>query len=111
MRPHSSCSGGNIIVWPRRGYYSFLAILDFSVGGRFTCAFPAPAGAIDWPNQARPRCRMSLRVATVLGGILLVSPATAQVVQLPSFETFSVQTSVLVPDSGAAYLGGVNRSS
>lgn len=35
----------------------------------------------------------------------------AQVVQLPTFHSFSVSTTVSVPDSGAAYLGGVSRSS
>lgn len=33
-----------------------------------------------------------------------------QVVQLPTFSFFSVATTVSVPDSGAAYLGGVKRS-
>src|SRR4051812_20787869 len=33
-------------------------------------------------------------------------PATT--VQLPSFSVFTVQTSVSVPDRGAAYLGGLN---
>lgn len=33
-----------------------------------------------------------------------------QVVQLPTFSFFSVSTTVSVPDSGSAYLGGVNRS-
>lgn len=47
----------------------------------------------------------------LLLGVLVVGPANAQVVQLPSFHTFTVRTSVLVPDSGNAYLGGVNRSS
>ena len=46
--------------------------------------------------------------------IWLVSPAMTQdvpsVIQLPSFGTFSYSGSVLVPDSGGAYLGGVNRS-
>lgn len=42
---------------------------------------------------------------------LLTTAAHAQVVQLPSLRSFSVRTSVLVPDSGGAYLGGVNRSS
>jgi len=43
---------------------------------------------------------------------LLVSQAArAQVVQLPSMHTFSMSTSVLVPDSGRAYLRGANRSS
>jgi hypothetical protein len=37
--------------------------------------------------------------------------ARAQVVQLPSMHTFSMSTSVLVPDSGRAYLRGANRSS
>ncbi|MCC7085236.1 MAG: hypothetical protein IT427_09540 [Pirellulales bacterium] len=32
-------------------------------------------------------------------------------VQLPTFHYFSVDTTVLVPDRGAAYLGGVNYSS
>jgi hypothetical protein len=42
------------------------------------------------------------------------SRATAQVpttVQLPTFHFFSVSTTVLVPDRGATYLGGVNYSS
>jgi hypothetical protein len=34
--------------------------------------------------------------------------AYAQAVQLPSFHSFSVQTSVLVPDRGSAMLGGVD---
>jgi hypothetical protein len=54
---------------------------------------------------------MILRAAIIAMAILISSSATAQVVQLPSMSTFSVETSVLVPDSGAAYLGGVNRSS
>ncbi len=33
------------------------------------------------------------------------------VVQLPTFSSFSVSTSVLVPDRGSAYLGGVGRAS
>ncbi len=32
-------------------------------------------------------------------------------VQLPTFQFFTVQTTVSVPDSGGAYLGGVGRSS
>ena len=36
--------------------------------------------------------------------------AFSQIVQLPSTGTFSLQTSVLAPDSGAAYLGGNQRS-
>ncbi|MDA1051315.1 MAG: hypothetical protein O3C40_12665 [Planctomycetota bacterium] len=35
--------------------------------------------------------------------------AEAQVVQLPTYHVFSVNTTVSVPDGGAAYLGGVTR--
>ncbi len=39
------------------------------------------------------------------------TPCTwAQTVQLPSFQRFSVNTSVLAPDRGWAHLGGVSRS-
>lgn len=44
---------------------------------------------------------------------VLATTASAQLpttVQLPSFSTFSYSGSVLVPDQGGAYLGGVNRS-
>ena len=34
----------------------------------------------------------------------------AQTVQLPTFHVFSVSTTVVVPDRGTAYLGGVSRS-
>jgi hypothetical protein len=37
--------------------------------------------------------------------------ARGQVVQLPSFNYFTIQTSVLAPDSGRGYLGGVRRGS
>src|SRR4029079_15189739 len=35
--------------------------------------------------------------------------ANAQTVQLPTFHFFTLNTSVLVPDGGDAFLGGVNR--
>ena len=38
------------------------------------------------------------------------SGAHAQIVQLPTFRQFSIGTTVVVPDSGAAYLGGVSRA-
>ena len=38
-------------------------------------------------------------------------PALAQVVQLPTFSVFSIQTSVMAPDRGAAYLGGARAYS
>jgi hypothetical protein len=37
--------------------------------------------------------------------------ASAQVVQLPTFNFFGISTTVSVPDSGGAYLGGVSSSS
>lgn len=57
------------------------------------------------------------RLRFVAFGLLFAgfaSVATAQapsVIQLPSFSTFSYSGSVMVPDSGAGYLGGVNRAS
>ena len=36
--------------------------------------------------------------------------ANAQSVQLPTFHFFTLNTSVLVPDGGDAFLGGVNRA-
>ncbi len=58
------------------------------------------------------------RLQVMLGsGLFLLSCAVAAqgqqqptTVQLPTFSFFTVQTSVLVPDSGAAYLGGITRS-
>ena len=37
--------------------------------------------------------------------------ASAQTVQLPTFSFTTVNTTVLVPDGGAAFLGGINRAS
>jgi len=54
---------------------------------------------------------MSRYLALLLLSGLIAGPAQAQtVVQLPSMHTFTVRTSVLVPDSGGAYLGGVGRA-
>jgi type II secretory pathway component GspD/PulD (secretin) len=38
------------------------------------------------------------------------SLAQGQVVQLPTYGSFSIGTTVVVPDRGATYLGGVNRA-
>lgn len=50
----------------------------------------------------------------ILGLVALVGlfalPASGQTVQLPSYQWFSVNTSVMAPDRGGAYLGGVKRS-
>jgi type II secretory pathway component GspD/PulD (secretin) len=40
----------------------------------------------------------------------MCSAAFGQAVQLPTFQFFTVQTTVSVPDRGAAYLGGVSRA-
>lgn len=54
--------------------------------------------------------------ALALLGLLFVGSPSAVAqgttsVQLPTFNFFTVATSVSVPDGGGAYLGGVNRSS
>jgi hypothetical protein len=60
--------------------------------------------------------RVLVCVLSTLIGLISCKAAQAQgrqlpsVVQLPSFSFFTFRGSVLVPDSGAAYLGGVNRS-
>lgn len=53
-------------------------------------------------------CYLPLALVIVCGGT--ASVAIGQVVQLPSIETFSYSGTVLVPDSGSAYLGGIRRS-
>ena len=56
-------------------------------------------------------CRRGVAVLIVLCGI--VRTATAQLystVQLPTFEQFSMSTTVVVPDRGGVVAGGVNRS-
>ena len=58
---------------------------------------------------------MNVRMFTV--GVLFAGLASqcygqqvAQVVQLPTFQFFSVSTTVSVPDSGSSFLGGVKRA-
>ena len=51
---------------------------------------------------------------SVLAVLLLAGHAQAQggnAVQLPSFQIFSVGTTVLVPDRGSAFMGGISYSS
>jgi type II secretory pathway component GspD/PulD (secretin) len=53
-----------------------------------------------------------LRLAiALLAAATMVTAARGQVVQLPTFNYFTIQTSVLAPDSGRGYLGGVRRGS
>jgi hypothetical protein len=56
---------------------------------------------------------LSLAVGSLLLAQLVDSPSEAhgQVVQLPSYQFFSTDSSVWVPDRGTASLGGVSRSS
>ena len=55
---------------------------------------------------------MSVRGLSLVSLLVGVWTSTlyGQVVQLPTFHYFSVSTSVLVPDRGGAYLGGIRRS-
>ena len=53
---------------------------------------------------------MVTRVACVFSLLTLsTSVGRAQVVQLPTFHYFTVNTTVSVPDRGSVYLGGVKR--
>lgn len=54
-------------------------------------------------------CRL-LPIALLPVALLLTNGdvVSAQVIQLPTFHQFSVGTTVLVPDGGSAYLGGVD---
>ena len=58
------------------------------------------------------RCHFSLCLAvSLLSSASLNSVASAQVtVQLPTFQVTGVSTTVIVPDRGTAYLGGVTHS-
>ncbi|MCY2985046.1 MAG: hypothetical protein NTY15_15590 [Planctomycetota bacterium] len=59
---------------------------------------------------ASSSCRRLICMISIgVFGHLLVGSAKAQVVQIPTVGTFSLQTSVVVPDSGSAYLGGSQR--
>lgn len=49
--------------------------------------------------------------AMAILALLLSGHGRAQVVQLPTTGTFSLQTSVMAPDSGSAFLGGSRASS
>jgi hypothetical protein len=59
--------------------------------------------------------RRFIQNAAAVGAVLLVGAwaacAHGQVVQLPTVGVTSVATTVSVPDRGAAYLGGIGRSS
>jgi hypothetical protein len=50
-------------------------------------------------------------VPLIVVAVLEAGRANAQVVQLPTFNSFGISTTVSVPDSGGAYLGGNSSSS
>jgi hypothetical protein len=52
---------------------------------------------------------MRFFVAT-LSALFFAHTASAQTVQLPTFQFFGVSTSVMVPDNGSAFMGGINRA-
>jgi len=56
---------------------------------------------------------MRTRITTTLVGLLalvsLCEKSSGQTIQQPIFEQIGVQTSVMVPDRGGVYLGGVKR--
>jgi len=45
----------------------------------------------------------------VVGPPLVIDQAAATTVQLPTFSFFSISTTVMVPDSGTGFIGGVGR--
>jgi hypothetical protein len=55
------------------------------------------------------RCGVGYLVLAIV--FALAAEACAQVLQLPSFSSFGVDTTVIVPDSGAARTGSVRRAS
>ncbi len=61
-----------------------------------------------WREIASIAGTFSLGIAVV---VFAAGPLRGQVVQLPSWRVFSVNTSVLVPDQGTAWLGGVSSGS
>jgi hypothetical protein len=57
------------------------------------------------------RLRASITFCVLLAvGAATTSTCSAQVIQLPTFHYFTVSTTVSVPDSGGAFLGGVKRA-
>jgi hypothetical protein len=67
-----------------------------------------------WPFPSDMIIAYRLAVAAVIAGLLCLAGdrADAQIVQLPTFRSFGVSTTVSVPDRGSVSLGGIssNRS-
>ena len=53
----------------------------------------------------------SFSLLVLLLSAILSNRAAGQIVQLPTFQVFSIGTTVVIPDRGSMYLGGVNRAS
>lgn len=73
----------------------------------------APEGAGGFGGEVMKAHRIASRVACLLG-VVLAAQASAQTtvpvtIQMPSVSVFTVDTTVVVPDSGRGYLGRVNR--
>src|ERR1700752_3678368 len=49
-------------------------------------------------------------VSFLWGGTFLAEKASSQTVQLPTVHSFTVQTTVMVPDGGTMLLGSIGRS-
>lgn len=77
----------------------------------FTFDRTARAPFLRWPNFWRWTARSSAVAAAFVVGSLSAWAQVPTTVQLPTFQEFSVSTSVLVPDRGGMVLGGVGRSS
>ena len=60
-------------------------------------------------TQKSRRMVLALQLMAIFP-LITVGTALSQIVQLPSTSTFSLQTGVMVPDSGSANLGGIRRN-
>lgn len=55
-------------------------------------------------------CRISIVVLSAASSVAIADQPYGTTVQLPTFNSFSVVTTVSVPDRGGAYLGGIGRA-
>jgi hypothetical protein len=52
----------------------------------------------------------AVQLAVIVAALAAPLAASAQTVQLPTYSFTTVSTTVMVPDRGAAFLGGINRA-
>jgi len=69
------------------------------------------ASAQSFPGVPGLEPRPGIGAQFPLGQPGIVGPPGGTSVQLPTFSFFTISTTVLVPDSGGAFLGGVNSGS